>query len=83
MACSAVSSFILIPRYPRTTSPRSRMLRVTLRAMLAGIAKPIPMNPPVRVLMAVLMPMTSPWRLTRGPPLLPGLIAASVWMRLP
>ena len=28
--------------------------------------------------MAVLMPMISPWRLTNGPPLLPGLIAASV-----
>jgi len=27
---------------------------------------------------AVLMPMTSPWALSKGPPELPGLIAASV-----
>ncbi len=46
--------------------------------MLAGIAKPIPW--PVATI-AVLMPMTSPRRLTRGPPELPGLIEASVWMK--
>ena len=28
------------------------------------------------------MPITSPRASTSGPPLLPGLIAASVWMRL-
>ena len=32
--------------------------------------------------MAVLMPTTSPCRLIRGPPLLPGLMEASVWMKL-
>ena len=32
--------------------------------------------------MALLMPTTSPRRLTRGPPELPGLIAASVWIAL-
>src|SRR3990172_1814207 len=31
--------------------------------------------------LAVLMPTTSPAELSRGPPLLPGLMAASVWMR--
>ena len=31
--------------------------------------------------MAVLMPITSPSRFTSGPPLLPGLMAASVWMK--
>ena len=30
---------------------------------------------------AVLMPMTSPRRFTSGPPLLPGLMAASVWRK--
>ena len=32
-------------------------------------------------ILAVVTPMTSPLRLTRGPPLLPGLTAASVWRR--
>src|SRR5438876_69571 len=31
--------------------------------------------------MAVLIPMTSPRRFTSGPPELPGLIDASVWMK--
>ena len=35
---------------------------------------------PVGVKMAVLMPMTRPELSSRGPPLLPGLMAASVWM---
>jgi hypothetical protein len=30
---------------------------------------------------AVLMPMTAPEASSSGPPLLPGLIAASVWIR--
>ena len=34
-----------------------------------------------RRMMAVLMPTTSPSALTSGPPELPGLMAASVWMR--
>ena len=33
-------------------------------------------------MMAVLMPTTSPLRLSRGPPLLPGLMEASVWRKL-
>lgn len=32
--------------------------------------------------MAVLMPITSPWAFKRGPPELPGFIAASVWIKL-
>ena len=48
-------------------------------AMLIGIAKPIPSA--VRAT-AVLMPMTAPLASSSGPPLLPGLIAVSVWMRL-
>jgi hypothetical protein len=46
--------------------------------MLAGMAKPIPC--PVAT-MAVLIPMTSPRKLTRGPPEFPGLMEASVWMK--
>ena len=44
-----------------------------------GIAKP---RPWASVETAVLMPMTRPFASSSGPPLLPGLIAASVWSRL-
>ena len=72
---------MLTPSQPRTTSPFSRRRFMTSRAMLLGTAKPMPMYPPERLAMAVLMPMTSPRRLTSGPPELPGLMAASVWMK--
>ena len=48
-------------------------------AMLIGIEKPMPVESRA---IAVLMPMTAPVASSSGPPLLPGLIAASVWMRL-
>ena len=49
-----------------------------------GDAKPMPTNTlaPVGFSMAVLMPMTSPRLFSSGPPELPGLIAASVWIML-
>ena len=49
-----------------------------------GTAKPMPMFPepaPV-VAMAVFTPTTRPWRSTSGPPELPGLMEASVWIVL-
>ena len=48
------------------------------RAMSIGIAKPMPVESRST---AVLIPMTSPAASSSGPPLLPGLIAASVWIR--
>jgi hypothetical protein len=42
-----------------------------------GIAKPIPWP---SLLTAALIPTASPWELMSGPPELPGLMAASVWM---
>ena len=51
-----------------------------------GIANPRPIEPasppapPVVDWIEELMPMTWPSRSTSGPPLLPGLIAASVWI---
>ena len=41
----------------------------------------MPTLPPERERMALLMPTTSPDMLTSGPPELPGLMAASVWMK--
>ena len=55
---------------------------MTLLAVFDGTAKPMPTEPPPRLKIAVLMPMTSPRALISGPPLLPGLIDASVWMKL-
>src|SRR5450631_3495606 len=59
----------------------------TRRAWLIGMEKPTPMDPlwpaPLdRVAMAELTPMTRPRPSTSGPPELPGLIAASVWIAL-
>ena len=54
---------------------------ITLRAMFEGTAKPMPALLPDGPRMAVLMPISSPARLTRAPPELPGLIDASVWMK--
>ena len=47
-------------------------------AKLIGIEKPIPSLPPELLAIAVLMPITSPRKFISGPPLLPGLMAASV-----
>ena len=47
--------------------------------MSIGMANPMPLLPEA---IAVLMPMTLPSASSSGPPELPGLIAASVWMRL-
>ena len=57
-------------------------------ASLTGIAKPMPMLPdglpgdPPSEAMAELMPMSWPLASTRAPPLLPGLMAAEVWIAL-
>ena len=51
---------------------------MTARTMLTGIAKPMPTLPPVREMIAELMPTSSPFKLTSAPPELPGLIDASV-----
>ena len=45
-----------------------------------GTAKPTPVNSPVVDWMAVLIPITWPLMLIKGPPEFPGLIAASVCM---
>ena len=56
------------------------------RAVSIGMAKPSPIEPPSlpalapMLRIAVLMPITAPVESTSGPPELPGLIAASVWM---
>ena len=51
---------------------------ITSLASLIGIENPIPC-PDATI--AVLIPITRPSRLSSGPPELPGLIDASVWMK--
>ena len=55
-----------------------------LLARFTGMAKPRPMLPAIEprgLKLAVLMPISSPLRLTSAPPELPGLMLASVWMK--
>ncbi len=77
----SVTFCMTTPRRPRVTLPLSLSWATTFLAMLEGMANPMPMFPPVGVRMLLLMPMTSPFMLTSGPPLLPRLMAASVWMK--
>ena len=48
--------------------------------MFDGIAKPTPSLPPESLSICALTPITWPLRSSSGPPELPWLIAASVWI---
>jgi hypothetical protein len=60
--------------------PKRRSSSATRSARSIGIAKPIPTEPPELVKIELLTPTTSPTAFASGPPELPGLIAASVWI---
>src|SRR2546422_11047598 len=62
-----------------TLAPLSISGRKSL-AVLIGTAKPMPTEPRTGLSIAVLMPTTSPRELISGPPELPGVIGASVWI---
>jgi hypothetical protein len=63
------------------TRPRSISCDATSRTVLTGTAKPMPMLPRVLpVAIAVFTPTTRPVAAINGPPELPLLIDASVWM---
>ena len=70
----------LAPIYGRTTRPFLASSSKIGLAELMGIANPIPSTPETAIF-AELIPTTSPSALTSAPPELPGLIAASVWIR--
>ena len=58
-----------------------RMISGTTRlTMSTGMAKPIPALAPEGLAIYVLTPMRRPALSSNGPPELPGLMAASVWM---
>ena len=70
-----------MPSDGRRTRPIVIRSLMTALAVLMGIAKPIPalwFDPPVAIML--LMLMTSAREFSKGPPELPGLMAASVWM---
>ena len=78
---------MLVPVMPRKacwTLPLVSSWLISLRAVLIGIAKPMPTLPlplpPVSIW--ELIPITLPAASISGPPELPGLIAASVWITL-
>src|SRR2546426_943105 len=69
----------LTPMKPRLILPSLMRRPATNLAVLMPMAKQIPCAGRIT---AVLTPMTSPREFTKGPPELPGLSAASVWMTL-
>ena len=75
---SGVSVDIDMPRYACAILRPCESSRMAFSAVSMGMAKPMPA---ALARMAVLMPITSPNSLRRGPPELPGLMAASVWMK--
>jgi hypothetical protein len=80
-AISGVSGRASSPVHTLLTLPYCLNSSITIFAMSAGIANPIPsVVPSSAENMKVLIPMTCPLLDTSGPPLLPGLIAASVWI---
>src|SRR5437879_4581404 len=81
LARSAVSGWMPTPNQPRVTWPAEASWLTTGLARLTGIANPMPTEPPLRLTIAVLMPTAWPRALISGPPLLPGLMEASVWMK--
>ena len=71
---------LAIPRSARMTRPFSMSCRRIREIALIGTAKLMPADWPTWLTIAVFMPITCPLELSSGPPELPGLIAASVWM---
>ena len=73
----------LTPRYGCVALPSAISCATTVLTVFDGTAKPIPMLPPDDDSIWLLTPITRPFRSSSGPPLLPLLIAASVWMAPP
>ncbi len=77
-ASSVFNSCMVIPIQAGITSPYLIRSVTILLALLMGMAKPIPW---ALAYMAVLIPISSPYMFNNGPPLFPGLIEASVWIK--
>ncbi len=77
-ASGGVIGWTWTPSQPRITRPVARSCAITGFAAFDGIANPMPTLPPLGEKIAVLMPITWPFRSKVGPPELPWLIDASI-----
>ena len=81
-ATSADTVSPVAPNHGLTSRAPEPTPAMTVRTMFDGTAKPMPIDPPPsREKIAVLMPTRRPSMPTSAPPELPGLMAASVWMK--
>lgn len=78
---AVVTGWTCTPIHPRVTWPLSSSWDTTALTVSAGMSKPMPTEPPDGEKMAVLTPMTLPSTSNAGPPELPLLIGASIWMK--
>ena len=78
---SCVTGWISTPSQPRATTPSSLSWSTTFCTTSPAMAKPMPTLPPDGEKIAVLTPTTSPSVLKVGPPELPWLTGASIWMK--
>ena len=69
-----------MPRPAHLTRPNSMSWGTSRWTVATGTAKPTPALEPLVLKMAVVTPMSRPWESSSGPPELPGLIEASVWI---
>ena len=69
-----------MPRRGRMTRPCAMSCGTTSFTVSTGTAKPMPALAPEGLAICVFTPMSRPALSRSGPPELPGLIAASVWM---
>ena len=80
-AISWVTCWICTPIHPRLTLPFSLSWVTTPFTVSAGIANAMPTDPPDGETIAVLTPITLPSTSKVGPPELPRLTGASIWMK--
>ena len=59
-AISSVTGWMRTPSQPRRVSPNSTSWSITVVASAEGMAKPMPIDPPVGEMIAVLIPITPP-----------------------
>ena len=69
-----------MPRYACFACPLEMSCEAMERTVFDGTAKPTPALAPVPPAICALTPITSPWAFSSGPPELPWLMAASVWI---